>query len=378
MASIRKTKANTYKVTVYTGRDENGVQQFEYGTFDGLSEAKAFAREIENDVENGTYSKLNKIKFSAYADDWLELIESEVKPSTYVSYKMYVNTHFKPEFGKLKLGVITDFHIRKYMAKKQKKLTANTIRKHFFVLNRMLGEALKTKNPCIGIKLPKLNNYEPHILQESEFELLHSAIKGLPDELPVLLAAWCGMREGEIFALTWQDIDFQGHKVTVDESMSISENGYITGTPKSKKGFREIIVDEHIIELLENLKPGSFKSEDRIFKTNPSNYSKRFARIIDTHNAVLNGTVKDTKFHNKDSLKEILHIQDKPLPDITFHNLRHYHATILYKNGFSDQYAAERLGHDVVVLKRIYQHLQEDTKKTEDNKMKNLFSKKAR
>jgi integrase len=65
------------------------------------------------------------------------------------------------------------------------------------------------------------------------------------------------------------------------------------------------------------------------------------------------------------------------LPDIRFHDLRHYHATVLYNNNVSDKYAAERLGHDIMVLKKIYQHLQESTKSKEDQKILEIFKKKT-
>jgi hypothetical protein len=56
------------------------------------------------------------------------------------------------------------------------------------------------------------------------------------------------------------------------------------------------------------------------------------------------------------------------------HN-RHYHATVLYEESIPDLYAAERLGHDVMVLKRIYQRLQLKKKTSLDEKVKEIFKK---
>ena len=66
-------------------------------------------------------------------------------------------------------------------------------------------------------------------------------------------------------------------------------------------------------------------------------------------------------------------IQSKKLPDVTFHALRHYHATYLYEQGIPDKYVADRLGHDIVVLKQIYQHIGVDSEKALDEKIKNMF-----
>jgi integrase len=68
-----------------------------------------------------------------------------------------------------------------------------------------------------------------------------------------------------------------------------------------------------------------------------------------------------------------INLQESPLSDIRFHDLRHYHATFLHNNGIPDQYAADRLGHDIMVLKKIYQHLDQDTKKASDAKMMDLL-----
>lgn len=120
--------------------------------------------------------------------------------------------------------------VRQYISKKLKSgLSPNTVRKHFFVLNKMLQEALKNKNPCRDIKPPKKEEYKPYVLSEHEFDLFHNAFRGTIDELPILLAAWCGMRLGEIFALRWDDIN--GDTITVDEAKSISEDGYVDDAP---------------------------------------------------------------------------------------------------------------------------------------------------
>jgi integrase len=55
--------------------------------------------------------------------------------------------------------------------------------------------------------------------------------------------------------------------------------------------------------------------------------------------------------------------------DIRFHDLRHYHATWLYKNGIPDLVAAQRLGDDLQTIKRIYQHIGDDTKKKFDDEI---------
>lgn len=379
MAKITKNDNGLYQARVYLGRNINGKQDFEYLSSYSLKEIKAMIREVEDAIDNNDLSNVSNMKFATYMDDWLDIVEPELKPSTYKSYKMYVNYHFKPALGKYRVSRLNELLIRQYISNKLKAgLSPTTVRKHFFILNKMLQEALKNKNPCRDIKPPKKEDYKPYVLCDHEFELIHSAFKGTVDELIILLAAWCGLRLGEIFALRWNDIN--GNTIKVDEAKSISEDGYVDDTPKSERGIRDVAAPKHIIELFETLKRDQLKKglPEFIFKFRPDGYSKRFGRLIDAHNKAYDDVKKGSNkvyTAKKYKRRHSFNLQTEKLPDVRFHDLRHYHATVLYKNGIPDHYAAERLGHDVMVLKKIYQHLQADTRKEMDNKIINLFDK---
>jgi len=155
------------------------------------------------------------------------------------------------------------------------------------------------------------------------------------------------MREGEIFALTWADVDFNNSIIYIVKSRGITEEGYKNKKPKSERGIRRVVLPEYLVQLLKSKRPIDYKkSSAPIFNMRPDSYSGRWANLMDKL-----GT-----------------------PEITFHNLRHYQATVMYRNGIPDQYAAQRLGHDVVVLKKIYQHLQSNDNKAMDDRMKDIFN----
>jgi integrase len=380
MAKIERTPSGKYTTRVYVGRDENGKQLFEYLTRDSWHECMEAVREIEEDVKNRNYTNVRNMPFIQYAREWLEIKRPELKPSTHKSYKMYIEYHFIPFFGNMKLIKITEHLCRRYFSDKLKTLSPETVRKHFFVLNNIFNDSLKLKNPCRDIKPPKRSDYKPYILSDEEFKLIHAAVKGTSDELPVLLAAWCGMREGEIFALRWDDIDYTNKTINIDETMSISEDGYVVGDPKSKNGIRTIIAPDLIFELIKERRYNQTVISPKIFNMRPDSYSKRFKGLIIEHNSLLKlyNAGKIVQFNRKGNGKYCVrrrsfNLQDKPLPEIRFHDLRHYHASVLYKSGISDQYAAERLGHDVIVLKKIYQHLQDDALKKEAEKVRDIF-----
>lgn len=348
MASIRKNSNGTYTATVYVGRDANDKMLRKYVTRPGLKEVKSAARELEEDVASRDLSNVSIMKISYYMDAWLDINRPLLAPTTVKSYKGYVENHFKPFFGRLKMHQITELHIKAYIAEKIPDLSATTIRKHFFTLQKMFRDALKYKSPCLGVKPPKPSDFKPVVPTEKQFDDIHKAFTnaGPEYETAILLAGWCGLRRGEIFALKWDDIDEEKGFIRVDEAMALKEDKYEfeLKDPKSSKGMRDVPAPEGLIERLTAIKQKQKSIRHRVFTINPDQFTRKYNRII-----------------KKLGLK------------IRFHDIRHYHASILYKNNVPDLYAAEKLGHDIWVLKRIYQHLGMDDKKEIDEKVKKLF-----
>ena len=67
-------------------------------------------------------------------------------------------------------------------------------------------------------------------------------------------------------------------------------------------------------------------------------------------------------------------VRENELPQVRFHDLRHYHASWLYARNIPDQRAAELLGHDIKVLKTIYQHLGLDRRVEIDDNIRQLYA----
>lgn len=364
MASIRQNPNGTFTATVYVGRDANGKMLRKYITMDNKTELKKAARKLEVEVESHDLNHLALMKMSDYMDTWLNINKPLLANTTVKGYKMYIEHHFKPALGKLKVNQITDMHIKQYITDKISTLSTTTVRKHFFTLSKILGDALKGKNPCIGIKPPKNSDYKPKVPTEEEFKLIYNTFRAisLEDEIIILLAGWCGLRRGEIFALKIDDINEDNGTIRIDEAVALEEDGYQFDfkSPKSSNGIRTIVAPDYLMELLKAQAKLIKKTDDEVvelekqkntnvplFKQNPHSFTKKYAKMI-----------KD---------------KDLSLPKVRFHDLRHYHASLLYKNKVPDLYAAERLGHDIWVLKKIYQHLGLEEKKEIDQQVKNIF-----
>ena len=323
MAYIRKRPNGTYQAAVYVGLspDEldskgNPKKLYEYITRDTKKEAKEAARELEKEISDGTFSRIQNLAFSEYADRWLKLNQNTVSSTTYLkNYKMPIEKHLKPAFGKYKLKDINEFQIKEYINNKLETHSTATVRKHFFTLSKMLYDALKIKSPCRDIVPPQDKKiYTPNVPTDEEFNILHAAVKGTFDEPIILLGAWCGLRVGEIFGLKTDDIDEVNGTVRIDESLAIieikyDENvkgsklpklGYEDKDPKSKRGFRTLVVKDYLMNLLIKIKNEQIIKENkdkkiidisqepiRLFNMRPDSYSSRFSDIINFHNELV-------------------------------------------------------------------------------------------
>jgi len=360
MASIRKNKSGTYTATVYVGRDENGKQLREYVTRPTWHECKAAARELEAEVEARSLTNLGSLKMSDYMDKWLEVNRGSFAPSTYQTYKIYINAHFRPYFKRLKVKDITDMHIKQYITEKQKSLSSTTVRKHYFTLSKMFHDALKYKSPVLGVKAPKMNEYKPRVPTEKEFDKIHKTFKeiGLEEELIILLAGWCGLRRGEIYGLKFDDIDWKRGEIRVDEAMAIQAENcrFALKKPKSANSIRTVPAPDYLLDRLREMQRQRLKNVEEL----------KGGEVQSLHIITLNIYTFSSLYRET--------IRAAGLPRIRLHDLRHYHASLLYKHNVPDHYAAEQLGHDIWVLKKIYQHLGLKEKKELDSKVKSIFS----
>jgi integrase len=155
-------------------------------------------------------------------------------------------------------------------------------------------------------------------------------VTGTIEELPPLLAGLCGLRVSEIMGLTWNDINFDTHVIYVRRANVHVNSEVITKNTKTRTSYREVVAPPYVMERLSLYKNVGFvyPKKDGTAE-NGGNYSKRFSRMLQSAN----------------------------LPHTRFHDLRHFNATMMLKNGISDKESASRLGHSDTNMTKKYQHI---------------------
>lgn len=148
----------------------------------------------------------------------------------------------------------------------------------------------------------------------------------------IYIAGLTGLRYGELLGLTWNDLDFDNHTIDINKAWDYKNTH---GFTKNKTLFspRKIKVTKKMIQVLDNYKMGQQEQLERLDKKNPFNLV--FFNVFTG--------VPDNKGTN-DRLKEYLQkLNISPL--ITFHGLRHTHASVLFRNKMSVPSISKRLGH---------------------------------
>lgn len=157
------------------------------------------------------------------------------------------------------------------------------------------------------------------------------------------LAAYTGMRRGEVVGLRWQDVDLDAGHVSVRHTITAVDdaNGggmkLISGEPKSGKG-RRVDLDAETVAVLRSSK--AQQAEDRL----------ALGGAWPAHGLVF--TREDGALFHPDRASTVYDrlVKATGLPRLTFHGLRHTHATILLAHNVPVKVVSERLGHATVQI----------------------------
>jgi len=290
------------------------------------------------EIENGTYLEESNATLKDYLKNWHEIYAAKLAQTTQELYKLYTEKHIIPELGKIKIKEIRPMHIQEFYNKKSETLSDNTLGKIHTFLNKVLNDAYKDSliktNPCSRVDKPRVKRYKPTLPTEQQFFKLLEIVRGTFDEVCILLAGICGLRRGEVFGLRLRDVDFKESKISIVETMVRFNGKWIIKAPKNETSQRTIRVPRFVVEVINTYLTNLKVIPERICgKYKPDSYSKHFKKLC----------------------------EDNGIPDVRYHDLRHFNATLMLKYGIPDKIASSRLGHSQVqTTKEIYQHMTQD------------------
>jgi integrase len=363
----RKGGGFSYLVKVESPNSRPGKRKYVYKTARNKEDAQKALTEILAKIDANTHVDPSKMTVAEFLDDWEKTLT--VSPKTAERYRELIRVHIRPHLGDLRLQTLRTTRIESFYADLGKGVAADrktpvralaprTVGHIHRVLFKALSVAerdgLISTNPAAKADRPKVERKEIEILDEQQVRDVLSKLRGrnTPNGQAfyrlVELYLATGMRRGEGVALRWKDVDLDGAKLQVNQSLEQTKKGALRfKAPKTKFGCRTITLPAFVVsglrahrtaQALERLALGLGKDADDalVFRhadgspLPPENITKEWIRLV----------------------------AQLRLPKVTLHALRHTHASQLIASGMDVLTISRRLGHgSPSITLDVYGHL---------------------
>lgn len=332
-------------------------------------DAQAKLRAVMVAGDNGVKPVRGKTTVAEYLSEWLDAsVAVRCRPSTVVSYRETVARYIapraknkdgtpgdylgRPSIGRLTLARLEPAGVSRMLAGLTARgdLSPTTVRYAYTVLRIALGRALKQgrvlRNVATLVDPPSRVRRELHPLSAEQARKLIDGTAGdptadppvPPDRLHALyaLAVATGMRQGELLALRWSDVDLDGGTVAVRHTLSRQTRDL--AEPKTERARRTLHLGSGAVAVLRE-----HRSRQPVRGRDAYVFATRDGCPLDPHNVV-------NDFHTA--------LGRLGLPRQRFHDLRHAYATLMLEDGEELAVVSRSLGHaDLSTTADVYAHL---------------------
>ncbi|GGZ10091.1 tyrosine-type recombinase/integrase [Streptomyces poonensis] len=332
--------------------------------------AEAWLTQIAADMTRGQYvdPSAGKVTFKEFATQWLA--SQTTDPSTIVNMELRFRLHAFPYIGTRPVNGFQPTHIRTWArALKDSGMAASYQRTVFANVSAVFGAAvddgLIAKNPCRAgsVRAPKL---DPRKVKPWTRDRVFAVRSGLPEQYATMVdvGAGCGLRQGEIFGLAVDEVDFVGGVVHVVRQVKLIGPNMVFAPPKGGK-FRDVPLPDvvsHALAAHITRRPPTeitlpWKTPDGPPVTAPLLFYSRERKAMNRNYfnmylwkpaLVTAGVIPERSQGERFSQSR----------EHGMHALRHYYASVLLDAGENIKALAEYLGHsDPGFTLRTYTHL---------------------
>jgi integrase len=323
----------------------------EPGGRNGLTQVQAereLRKRIESDVVVAASERWTVADAGERYVDHLEHV-MERKRTTIQDYRGYLRRHLGPFFGTRPLDRIDAARVTTYLKRKRADgLSSKTVQNHLNFLHGVFGFAIKrgwaSSNPVALVDRPKKAR-SPHrrlrFLSPVELEAVLRAVPddrlGAVERSLYLTAAMTGLRQGELLALRWSDVDWPAGRIRVADNYTRGE----FDTPKSDFGRRSVPMADRVgRELEHHFQRSLYRTDDDLVFCHPGT-----GHVLDP---------SKVRKRFKDALERAA------VNRITFHELRHTFGTQMAAAGAPLRAIQEWMGHADAKTTEIYAHYAPD------------------
>jgi integrase len=303
----------------------------------GKTEAAA-KRELKRalrEAEDGLIPLDAKLTLGQWLDEWLLLRSMRVRPTTIASYDEAVRLHIKPLLGGVPLAKVGTDHFAMLLVRLRASRptpSPTTVRSRALILRMALKDAFRHgklhRDPTGLMVLPAKGEYQVSPMSVADARAILDAFVDQPLGPLVRLALATGMREGELLALRWQDVDLAGQQLSV--TGTLERGGRTVAPTKTSKSRRTVALDAATAGMLADLRRGGVRSVDR------------------ARDFVFAGPTGEP-LYARSVLREFQRVLRRAgLPVITIHQLRHGYATLMLEAGIDIAVVSKALGHSTI------------------------------
>ena len=304
---------------------------------------KREALEWEREFLNQLSADLD-MTFESFVKIYIKDMQNRLKQITWRTKEHVIKKKLLPSFGKKKMNEIKSADIIQwqndminYRGKNDKRYTDGYLKMMNSQLNAIFNHAvrfyeLKTNPAKKTASMGTLRSSKISFWTKDEYIKFTEYTRSKPKiYIAFEILYWCGIRIGELLALTPADFDFNKSTVSITKTYQRIKSKDVVTTPKTVKSNRIIKMPDFLNQEVQDYIKILYgiKSTDRIFQI-----SKNYLRYEMIKGAETQG-----------------------LKQIRIHDLRHSHVSLLIEMGFSAVAIAERVGHESIDITYRYAHL---------------------
>lgn len=307
----------------------HGHQFYGRDSDEAIAKREAFKQEEARE----DYLRTDQQTVGDYAAYWLPIHKADVRPNTLKAYQSILAHVLKPIADKKLCEVTSDDIAEMFAALRDK--SASYIHKARILTTDIFQSAADAhylrRSPCTAssLRTPKGTRGTHRAITEEERRLILTTAHRM--QLPALVMLYCGLRRGEVLALTAKDI--KGDMLTVSKAVTFSGNKPVTGSPKTEASMRRVPIPSILRPYLAGLSGHVAKGADGRPMT-----EQAYQRGWESYNKALAAAA------------------GHPI-SIRAHDLRHSYCTMLRDAGVDMHQAIIWMGHaDEKMILRIYDH----------------------
>ena len=354
MAVYKETKTNTWRV-IYRYTDWKGERkQTQKRGFLTKREAQAWEREQLNKAAGDL-----DMNFASFVETYSADIKSRIKENTWHTKEHIIRTKILPYFSNRRINEIQPKDIIAWQNeminstdKTGEKYSPVYLKTVHNQLSAIFNHAVRfyglSANPAAKVgNMGKAKTKEMQFWTQDEYKKFSFEIMDKPISFYAFeMLYWCGIREGELLALTPADFDFERETVSITKSYQRIACRDIITDPKTPKSNRVIKMPDFLAEEMQDYISQLYGIEpnDRIFEI--------------------------TKHYLKHEMER--GSKAAGVKRIRIHDLRHSHISLLIEMGFSAVAIADRVGHESIDITYRYAHLFPSTQNEMADKLSSI------